>query len=430
MRFDFAGNRTTAATEVLAGCTTFLATMYIIVVNPAILAKAGMDFPAVLTATVLVSAFASLAMGLYANNPIVLAPGMGMNAFFTYSVVLGSGVPWATALGAVFWAGVLFLLLSVTKVRSRIVRAIPVQLRYGVAAGIGLFICLIGFANAGFVVGSPATIITRGPLDADTLTFLAGLGLTAVLLVRRVPGALVLGIAATTLMAVPLGRLWGEAVVVRWQGMLAPPDFSLFGRLDLAGSLKLSIWPVIFAFAFTDMFDSLATFVGVAEAGDLKDENGDPRNIHRSLVVDALGTVAAALCGSSPATSYIESATGIREGGRTGLTAVVAGLCFLPFMFCSPLLSIVPAVATAPALVLVGVYMIAPVASVDWRELDEAIPAFLAMFCIPVTYSITQGIVWGFLSWTLLKVAGGRWREVPLTLWCIDGFALLALITG
>ncbi len=428
--FDLRANQTTVATEVLAGCTSFLATMYIIVVNPAILSKAGMAFPAVLTATVLVSAFASLAMGLYANNPIVLAPGMGMNAFFTYTVVLGGGVSWATALGAVFWAGVLFLVLSATNVRTRIVQAIPVQLRYGIAAGIGLFICLIGFANAGFVAASPATIITRGELTPSTLTFLAGLALTAMLVVRRVPGALALGIAATTLMAVPLGRLWGETVAVQWRGVLAPPDFSLLGSLDLAGSLTLSLWPTIFAFAFTDMFDSLATFVGVAEAGDLKDANGDPRNIRRSLIVDALGTIGAALSGSSPATSYIESATGIREGGRTGLTAVVAGLCFLPFMFFSPLLSIVQIIANGPALVVVGVYMTAPVAAVEWRELDEAIPAFLAMFCIPVTYSITQGIIWGFLAWTLLKVALGRSREVPLALWCIDGFAVLALLTG
>ncbi len=430
MAFDLTSNRTTVGTEVLAGLTTFLATMYIIVVNPAILGEAGMPFAGVLTATVLVSAFASLAMGLYANNPIVLAPGMGLNAFFAYSVVLGGGVEWQTALGAVFWAGIVFLVLSVANIRTRIVRAIPVQLRYGIAAGIGLFICLIGFANAGFVVANPATIIGRGALDANTLTFLAGLALTAVLIVRRVPGALVLGIVVTTLLAVPVGRLWGDTVLVQWKGVMAPPDFSLLGRLDLAGSLRLALWPVIFAFVFTDMFDSLATFVGVAEAGNLKDENGDPRNIRQSLIVDALATIAAALCGSSPATSYIESATGIREGGRSGLTAVVAGLCFLPFMFFSPLLSVVPAIATAPALVLVGVYMITPVAAVDWHAMDEAIPAFLAMFCIPVTYSITQGIIWGFLSWTLLKIARGRWGDVPVTLWVIDGFAILALITG
>ncbi len=422
-----AGSRPRMATEVMAGLTTFLATVYIVVVNPAILSQAGMPFSGVLTATVLVSAFSSIAMGIYAGNPIVLAPGMGMNAFFTFSVVLGMGVAWETALGAVFWSGVVFLLLSIVPVRAHIVRAIPTQLRYGVAGGIGLFIALIGLVHGGLVAANPATIVGQGPLDTRALTFLCGLALTSALVARRVPGALVLGIIATTAAAVPLGRWWGTDPVVVWKGVASMPDFSLLGRLDLAGSLKLAMWPVIFAFLFTDMFDSLSTFVGVAEAGDLKEADGTPRNLRQSLVVDALATMAAGLAGSSPGTSYIESAAGIREGGRTGITAVVAGTLFLPFMFLSPLLSVVPQLATAPALVLVGVFMMAPVAAVHWREMEEAIPAFLAMFLIPMTYSITQGIVWGLLSWTILRVATGRYREVPAALWVIDGLALLAL---
>ncbi len=417
-------------TEMVAGITTFLATLYIIVVNPAILQNTGMPFSGVVTATVLVSAFSSIAMGIYARNPIVLAPGMGLNAFFTYSIVIGMEVPWQTALGAVFWSGVIFLLLSIFNIRTRIVEAIPVPLRSAVAAGIGLFITLIGLANAGFIVNGPATVVTRGPLDAQTLTFLAGLFVTAILVVRGYKGALIGGILFTSLAAAALGRLWGEKTVVNWSGLFAAPDFSLILQLDLMGSLSLAMLPVIFVLLFTDMFDSLSTFVGVAEAGNLKEADGSPRHIRQSLIVDGLSTTMAGLFGTSPGTSYIESAAGIEEGGRTGLTAIVAGLLFLPFMFFSPLLSMAPSIATAPALVMVGVFMIRPVTTIRWKELDEGIPAFLAMILIPLTYSITQGIIWGLLSWTLLKWGSGRREEVPLSLWIVDGFAVLALIVG
>lgn len=426
--FEFEKYRTDLKTEIVAGITTFLATMYIIVVNPAIISNTGMPFEAVLTATVLISAFSSIAMGIYAKNPIVIAPGMGLNAFFTYTVVLGMGVEWATALGAVFWSGAIFVLLSIVNIRTKIVKAIPLQLRYAIAAGIGLFITLIGFTNAGFIVSNPATILGRGELDATTITFLAGLLLTAVLVVSGWKGALISGIAATTVLASAIGRLWGDEQVVAWEGLVAWPDFSTFLSLDLIGSLKLAMWPVIFAFLFTDMFDSLSTFVGVAEAGDIKDENGEPRNIKQSLIVDGISTAISGLFGSSSGTSYIESAAGIKEGGRSGLTAVVAGLLFLPFMFFSPLLSIVPPIATAPALVLVGVFMMKPVTRIEWMVFDNAIPAFLAMFLIPVTYSITQGIIWGFLSWTVIKAMAGKKEEISPTLLVIDVFAVLALV--
>ncbi|MBF0624091.1 MAG: NCS2 family permease [Magnetococcales bacterium] len=428
--FQFKINNTDPKTEILAGITTFLATMYIIVVNPAILSQAGLPFGGVLTATVLVSALSSLAMGLYARNPIVLAPGMGINAFFTFAVVIGLQVPWQTALGAVFWAGVIFLLLSAFNIRTMIVAAIPVQLRYGIAAGIGLFITLIGFSNAGFITSGNATILDRAPLTPAVLTFLAGLAVTAILVARRMKGALIIGIALTTLAAIPLGRLWGDKPVVQWQGVLAPPDFSLFLQMDLSGSLALALWPVVFALLFTDMFDSLSTFMGVAEAGNLKEPDGTPRNIRQSLIVDSLATMLSGLFGTSSATSYIESATGIREGGRTGLTAVVAGLLFLPFMFFSPLLATVPAIATAPALVLVGVYMACPVTAINWNRFDDALPAFLALFLIPATYSITEGIVWSLLSWTVLKLATRQYQDIPPTLLVIDGFAVLALTLG
>jgi len=424
-------------TEILAGITSFLATMYIIVVNPAILSATGMSFPAVLTATVLVCAFSSIAMGIYANNPILLAPGMGLNAFFTYGIVLGMGIPWSTALGAVFLSGIVFLLLSIFNIRTLIVQAIPNQLRYAIAAGIGLFITFIGFKNANFIIANPETLVGMGPLTPSVITFVIGLLITAVLVVKHYKGALILGILATTILAIPIGRWWGDAstinfgtaTLVSFKGLFAAPDFSLVMALDLVGALKFTMIPVIFAFLFTDMFDSISTFVGVAEAGDIKDPDGEPRNIKESLIVDAFSTTISGLLGTSSGTSYIESATGIEEGGRTGLTALVAGLLFLPFMFLSPLLSIIPPIATAPALVLVGVFMMKPVRKIAWNEMDNAIPAFIAMLLIPLTFSITQGIIWGFLSWTLIKVFHGKSAEVSPMLWGIDIFAILALMT-
>jgi AGZA family xanthine/uracil permease-like MFS transporter len=406
--------------------------MYIIVVNPAILSQAGLPFNGVLTATVLVSFFSSLMMGLYAKSPILVAPGMGLNAFFTYTAVKGMGLTPEIALGAVFWAGVVFLLLSAFNVRTYIVRAIPRPLRYALSAGIGLFITLIGLVNAKFIVGNPATLVGITPLlkDPVTLTFVAGLLVTAVLLARRVPGAIVLGIAFTTLAALPLGRLWGSVVLVNWQGVVSAPDFSLMGRLALTESLQFALWPVIFAFVFTDLFDSLSTFVGVAEAANLYDETGEPRNMKQALLTDAVATTISGLLGTSPGTAYIESAVGVAQGGRTGLTAVTGALLFLPFMFLSPLLAVVPAIATAPALILVGVFMMRPVTRINWGELDEAIPAFLAMILIPFTYSITQGIIWGFLSWTVLKLATGKRNDVSPALLVIDAFAVLAIWTG
>lgn len=427
--FELEKNKTSVQTEVIAGVSSFLATAYIIVVNPGILSQAGLPFSAVLTATVLVCFFSSMMMGLYAKNPILVAPGMGLNAFFTYSAVLGMGVPWPTALGAVFWSGIFFLLLSVFNIRTYIVHAIPRPLRYAIAGGIGLFITLIGLANAGFVVKNAATIVGHAPMTPPLIVFVAGLLLTAILIVRHVKGGILLGIVVTTLLATTLGRWWGgEVRLVNFSGVFAYPDFSLVGKLDLVGSLRFAVLPVIFAFVFTDLFDSLSTLVGLAEAANLVDENGDPRNVKRALITDAVATTLAGLVGSSPGTAYIESAVGIEEGGRTGLTAVVAALLFLPFLFLAPLLSVVPAIATAPALVLVGAFMLRPVTRINWLQMDDAIPAFLAMVIIPFSYSISQGIIWGFLSWTVIKAAMGKWKELSPALLAIDIFCVLALV--
>ncbi len=434
--FELKKNGSDVKTEFVAGLTTFLAAMYIIVVNPTIMSKTGMPFNGVLTATVLVSAFSTIMMGLYAKNPILVAPGMGLNAFFTYSVVLNMGVKWETALGSVFWAGIVFLLLSVFNVRTYIVKAIPQQIRYAISVGIGLFIALIGFVNAKFIIADPVTLLRLGKMDITTITFLIGFLLTALLIVKRVKGALIIGIIATTIFALPIGRLYGDAsginfglpTLVSWKGLFAAPDFSLIMKMDLLGSLKLSIWPITFAILFTDMFDSLSTFVGVAEAANLVDQNGEPRNVKASLIVDAFSTTISGFFGTSAGTAYIESATGIEEGGRTVLTAVVAGLLFLPFMFFSPLLAVIPEIATAPALIIVGVFMMKPVLKINWSNFDDAIPCFLSLFLIPLTYSITQGIIWGFLSWTIIKLAIGKKNEITPMLVIIDVFAILALI--
>ena len=433
--FEFDKYSTNMKTEFLAGITSFLASMYIIVVNPAILSNAGLPFSGVLTATVLVTFFSSLMMGLYAKNPIIVAPAMGINTFFTFTVCINMNVSWQIALGAVFWAGVFFMLLSVFNVRTYIVQAIPKQLRYAISAGIGLFITLVGFANAKFIVPNPATMISVAKMNPIVITFLVGLIITSILVIKRIKGAMIFGIIATTILAIPIGRLWGDAsainfgvsTLVTFSEVFSMPDFSLIGKLDFVNSLTFALFPVIFAFVFTDMFDSLSTFVGVAEAADLHDEDGEPRNIKKALIADAFSTTISGLLGTSSGSAFIESATGIEEGGRTGMTAVIAACCFLPFMFLSPLLSIVPAIATAPALVLMGVFMCKPITKINWSKFDDAIPAFLALVLIPFTSSITQGIIWGFLSWTAIKLILGKRDEVTPMMLIIDAFAILAL---
>lgn len=421
-------------TEILAGISSFLATFYIVIVNPAILSKAGMPFAAAVTSTVMVCAFGSIMMGLYAKTPFVIAPGMGLNAFFTFSVVLGMDVPFDIALGAVFWAGILFLVLSIFKLRNTIVKSVPKVLRYAIASGIGLFIAFIGFQNAMFVVDDTATLVGIGSLHEPVrLTFLLGLVLTSILIVKKVPGAMILGILLTTVLAWPIGRWWGDASVVgfetstlvNYQGVMAMPDFSLLFKADILGALRYSYLPVIFVFAFTDLFDSLSTFMGLSEAAGRTDADGNPTNLKKSLLVDAFATLFSGLVGTSSGTTYIESAVGIREGGKTGTTAIVVGLLFLPLLFFSPLLKLVPGIASSIALVLVGAFMMKPLTKVNWNTTEEAIPVFLTLLLIPLAYSITTGIVFGFLSYTVLKLCMGKFQEINPTLVVI---CLLSLV--
>lgn len=405
---------TTLRAEAIAGITTFFTMSYIVVVNPAILAApgTGMPFSGALTATVLLSFAMTLAMGLYADLPYAVAPGMGLNAFFTYSLVLGRGIPWPKALGIVFWSGALFLLVSATPLRERIALAMPQSIRRAAAAGIGLLLTFIGLKNAGLVVADPVTFVRLGELGARSLLALGGLALICALHQRRNPLAFLVGVGAATAAGGALGLV---RLPERW---VSAPDFgSVFLKADLLGALEPAMVPAMVAMMFTDLFDSLSTFVGLSQSAGLLDSRGQPRNLRQGLIVDAFATLGAGLAGTSAGTAYIESSAGIEAGGRTGRTAVATALCFLPCFFLAPLAGMVPGFATAPVLILVGAFMFRSVTGMDLRRLEDALPAFLAMVLIPLTYSITQGLLWGFLSHAALYALAGRRREVEPVQW-------------
>ena len=431
--FKLEEKNTNVKTEVLAGISTFLTMAYIIIVNPVIISNTGMSFSGVLFATVLVCAISSILMGLYANLPFGLAPGMGINALFTFTIVLGMKVPWETALGAVFISGIVFIILSVTKIRELIVKAIPLSIRYAVASGIGIFLALIGLKSVGFIVSNPATMVGFGGITPQLLIFVFGLFFTGFLVIKRIKGSLIIGIVTTSIIALIVSFIMtgsGKAGFVRMpEGIFALPTLDVFFKLDILGALQIGMIMPIFTLLFTDMFDSISTFVGIAEVGGFVDkETGQPENVGKALLVDAVSTTISGLFGTSSGTTYIESAAGVEEGGRTGLTAIVTGLLFIPFMFFSPILSFIPEVATAPILVLIGLFMMKPLLKINWGDFEEAIPAMLSFILIPLTYSITQGIVWGFLSYTIIKVLMGKFKEISVTLWLINIFAVISLV--
>jgi adenine/guanine/hypoxanthine permease len=396
-------------TEAIAGITTFFTMAYIVVVNPTILSTpgTGMAFSGVLTATVLVCFVMTLLMGLYAKLPFAVAPGMGINAFFTFTIILTQKVWWQTALGIVFWAGVLFLLISVTPIRETIAKAIPSELRIGTAAGIGIFLTFIGLKNAGLITSDPVTFVKLGTLGSHALLAILGLVVTVILIIRRSALAFLAGIFLVTLVA------WAAGQVKTPDHLFSPPDFqTVFLKLDILGALKLSLLPAIIGILFTDLFDSISTFIGVAHAADLLDEEGNPRNLRQGLIVDSVATFGAGLAGTSSGTAYIESIAGIDSGGRTGMTSVFTALCFLPCFFLAPLAGMVPIYATAPVLVLVGASMFKSVNNIDFRKIEEGLPAFLTIILIPLTFSITQGILWGFISHVGLYLVVGRRKEI------------------
>jgi len=411
-------------TEVVAGVTTFFTMAYILVVNPSILSTqgTGLPFSGVLTATVLLAVSMTLLMGLYARLPYGVAPGMGLNAFFTYTIILQNGVPWPMALGAVFWAGVIFLVISATPLRESVALAIPPQLRAASAAGIGLLLTLIGLQNAGFVAANPATMIGLGALDHRAVLTVAGIGVIVVLARRNNPLAFLASMAVASV----AGWWFGDVRVP--ERLLSAPDFSIVLQLDILGALQLGLVPSIVAIAMTDLFDSISSFIGVSQAAGLVDEHGQPLRLREGLIVDAVATFGAGLLGTSSGTAYVESISGIRMGGRTGRTAVVTALCFLPCLFIAPLAGAVPSYATSAVLIVVGVSMFQAVTRVNWERLEEALPAFVAVVLIPLTFSITQGILWGFVLFAALHGLVGRGREVRPVLWGLAVVAALLLV--
>jgi adenine/guanine/hypoxanthine permease len=419
--FEFAALKTNWKTEAFAGLTTFITMAYIIVVNPSVLGQAGLPAAAVTAATCLSAAFASILMGVIARYPLALAPSMGLNAYFAYIVVLKMHVPWQTALGAVFLSGVIFLLLTVTGLRQAIFYSIPRDLYAAVAAGIGLFIAFIGFSNAGIITANPSTLITMGDLRRpEAFLALAGVLLMAVLLAWRIRGAILIGIVAITLAAIPFGLV--HANPQPWRiSAIAQTAF----HLDIRGALHVGLAEIVFVFLFVDLFDNLGTLVAVAKhAGLVGPDNEIPR-LGRILFADATATVAGSLAGTSTVTSYIESAAGVAAGGRSGVTAIVTGLLFLVSLAVVPWAGLVPTAATAPALIVVGSLMLHNLGEIDWKQPLVAFPAFLTMILIPLTTSIANGLGFGIIAFAVLRLATGRFRRGD---WLLYALAILFLV--
>ncbi|RKD31678.1 NCS2 family permease [Thermohalobacter berrensis] len=407
--FRLRENGTNVKTEVIAGLTTFMTMAYILVVNPLILSETGMDKGAVFTATAVSSFVAILVMAFYANYPFALAPGMGLNAFFAFTVVIGMEYSFQFALTAVLLEGIIFLILTFLNVREAILNCIPINIKHAVSVGIGLFIAFIGLVNAGLVVNNDATLVGLGDITSPaTLLALIGLIITGILLAKKVKGALLIGIIITTIIGIPLG------VTPMPNGFISPPPslkpiaFKFVG-FDQIFSINMLI--VLFTFLFVDMFDTIGTLIGVASKADMLDKDGNLPKAKEALFADALGTTVGACLGTSTVTTYVESASGVAEGGRTGLTSLITGLLFLLALFFAPIFTIVPSAATAPALILVGLFMMSPILKINLEDFTEAIPAFLTIIMMPLTYSIAEGLVFGVLSYVLLKLLTGRGKE-------------------
>ncbi|MFC4075274.1 NCS2 family permease [Salinithrix halophila] len=426
--FGFREHRTNLKTEILAGATTFLTMAYILLVNPFLLGKeAGMDFGAVFVATALASAIGTLLMGVLANYPIALAPGMGLNAYFTYTVVLGMGVSWETALGAVFLSGFIFLVLTVTKLRELIINAIPPGLKYAVSAGIGLFIAFIGLKNAQFIVPNDATYVSLNPnlLKPGELLTLFGLVLTLFLMIRGLKGAVFFGMIGTAVAGMVTG-----VVQVPDKIFDAPPSLApTLMQMDIMGALDMGFFAIIFAFLFVDLFDTAGTLVGVSNQAGLLKNNKLPR-AGRALTADSVATMSGAALGTSTVTSYIESTAGVASGGRTGMTAVTTGLLFLLSIFFFPLVEAFASVAaiTSPALIIVGVLMAASLKEIEWKDLSEAVPAFLTVLMMPLTFSIATGIAVGFILYPLAKIFAGKWKSVHLIIYILAALFIIRFV--
>jgi AGZA family xanthine/uracil permease-like MFS transporter len=421
--FQLKANNTNVRTEVLAGITTFLTMAYILAVNPATLAATGMPAPALFTATALASLVATLVMALWAKLPFALAPGMGLNAFFAFTVVLGMGKSWQFALTAVFLEGIIFMILTAFNIREAIINLIPANIKRAISVGIGLFIAFIGFQNAGIITGNPAVLVGLGDFSSPAvLLAVVGLIISGVLLAYKIKGALLWGILASTLLGIPLGVTSVEGFRI----FEAPPSLApIFFQFEWSSIFTVEMLIVLFTFLFVDMFDTVGTLIGVSTKANMLEDGKIPR-AKQALFADAIGTTVGAIFGTSTVTTYIESASGIEEGGRTGLTSLTTAIFFVLALFLSPLFLLVPGAATAPALILVGVFMMSPVKDIDFSDITEALPAFLTIIMMPLAYSIAEGIVFGIISFVVLKALSGKFKDIPLATYFVAAVMLIS----
>lgn len=422
--FKITENKSTLRTEIIAGITTFMTMVYILAVNPSILSATGMDKDAVFTATALSAIVATLVMALVAKLPFALAPGMGLNAFFAFTVVLGMGYSWQFALTAVFLEGIIFILLTAFNIRELIVNSIPINLKHAVSVGIGLFIAFIGLKGTGLIVDNPATLVGLGDMrNPAVLVGLAGVIIIGVLFAKKVKGAILIGILASTIIGIFVGV---TVIPENFSAVSLPPSIEpIFFKFDFSQVFTLDMLIVLFTFLFVDMFDTVGTLVGVSSKADMLDKDGKVPRVKQALFADAIGTTVGAMFGTSTVTTYVESAAGVAEGGKTGMTALTVAGMFVLALFFAPIFMIIPAAATAPALIIVGLFMISPIMKIDLDDFTESIPAFFTIIMMPLTYSIAEGIVFGMLSFVILKLLTGRYKEIKPIMYVI---AILFLI--
>lgn len=412
--------------EVIAGLTTFFTMSYIVIVNPQVMSSSGtgMSVAGSLTATVLISFIMTLLAGLYIKLPYALAPGMGLNVFIAYSLIIGEKIPWPTALGLIFWSSVLFIIVSIFPIRQKIVEALPNNMKHAMSCGIGLFLAFIGLKNLGLIVAHPATFVTLADINFTISLGLFGFIIAFYLFNKNKPYAFLLSILVVTIIAIFTKEIQFPK---EW---LALPDFdSHFFKLDLIGSLKWSFIPVIIAIFMTNLFDSISSIIGLSTSAGFVDEKGNPQKLKETLVVDSIASLFSSLFGTAPATVYIESSAGIQAGGKTGLSSIVTAFCFLPCLFLAPIITIVPAYATTPVLILVGILMCKTLKNINATQLDDIIPVFLTIILMPLTFSITQGVLWGIVSYVILKILVGKVKIISPVLWILAIICSLALIS-
>ncbi len=429
--FGFDASKHTVRTEIVAGITTFLTMAYILAVNPNIFGALDMPRGSVFTATALAALVGTLVMALYAKKPFALAPGMGLNAFFVFTVCLGMGHSWQFALTAVFIEGILFIILTLTKVRSWILNAIPLSLKHAIGAGIGLFIAFIGLQNAGIIANNDSTLVALGDITHGTaLLAVIGIIITGALVILKVKGAILLGILVTTVIGLIIKDPATGAAITSFNGVVSAPDSiaPIFCKFEWGSIFSLDMLAVVFTFLFIDMFDTMGTLIGVSQKAGMVDEKGNVEGIDKMFMADSIATVAGACFGTSTTTTYVESASGVGAGGRTGLTAFTAAICFALALFLSPLFLAIPSAATAPALVIVGVMMMTPIVKIDWEDFSESIPAFICVLLMPVAYSISDGILIGVISYVVLNACAGKFKKISPTMWVLAALFILKYI--